>query len=153
MQTEIILLQSVRGLGQPGAVVKVAAGFFRNFLAPRQMAIRATKENTAALEAKKAELHAADLKRKQEAETMIGKFEGVKLELARQAGDDGRLYGAVSAQDVARALSDRLGIAIDHHSVILESKIKEVGVYNISVALHPEVSATVSVVVVRGEAA
>jgi large subunit ribosomal protein L9 len=152
MQTEIILLQSIRGLGQPGTIVKVAAGYFRNFLAPRQMAIRATKENMMALEVQKAELHAADLQRKAEAEGMLSKFEGLKIEIARQTGDDGRLYGAVSVQDIARSVSDALKFEVDYHAIMLENRIKVTGDYVIKISLHPEVSASVALSVVRGDA-
>ncbi len=151
MQTEIILLQSVKGLGVSGSIVKVAAGYFRNFLAPRQIAIRATQENIAALDLKKAELKEADLARRAEAEVLLQKFDNVNIDIARQSGDDGRLYGAVSAQDIASSIGALLGIKLDHHSIVLDKKIKELGQYTVSVVLHPDVIASVTLTVIRGD--
>src|SRR5262245_66209666 len=100
---EVILLQRIEKLGQMGQVVKVKAGYARNYLLPRRKAIRATEENKAKFEKQRAQLEANNLAKRQEAEGISGKVDGLKVVIIRQAGETGQLYGSVSARDIAAA--------------------------------------------------
>lgn len=150
---EIILLEKVQKLGTIGDVVKVKDGYARNFLLPRKKAVRATKSNLVHFEQQRAELEAKNAQAKSAAEQMVSKFEGVSITLNKQAGDDGRLYGSVTAREIANALKDKTGLEINHSSVVLSSKFKEVGGYEVEIQLHPEVSVKVTLMISRGDAA
>lgn len=141
---QIILLERVEKLGQMGDVVTVRPGYARNFLLPRQKALRATKENLAHFEAQRTQLEAENLKLKEEAQQVAAKLNGLKIVLIRQAGEAGQLYGSVSARDIAGAVTEA-GFTIDRSQVRLNTVIKSLGLHKIAIALHPEVSVTVAV--------
>ena len=98
---EVILLERVENLGQMGDIVKVKPGYARNYLLPREKALRATEENKKVFETKRAQLEADNLKRKDEAEAVGTKMNGLSVSLIRQAGEAGQLYGSVNARDIA----------------------------------------------------
>src|SRR5690606_9362689 len=151
MAVEVILLERIENLGQMGDVVKVRPGFARNFLLPKQKALRANKANRELFESQRAQLEAENLKQRQEAEKVAGKIEGLQVTVIRQAGDNGQLYGSVSSRDISDAVTVG-GATIGRNQVILERPIKLLGLHPIRVRLHPEVSVTVTVNVARSEA-
>lgn len=145
---ELVLLQRVENLGQMGEVVKVKPGYARNFLLPEKKALRATKENMARFEEQRAQLEAQNLKRREEAERVAERVHGIAVVIIRQAGESGGLYGSVSARDIAEATSDA-GLSITRQQVVLEHPIKSLGLAQVRVVLHPEVSIPVTVNVAR----
>jgi len=140
---ELILLERVEKLGQMGQVVKVKPGFARNYLLPQKKALRTTRENLAYFDSQRAQLEANNLQRKTEASEVGGKLEGLTVLLIRQAGESGQLYGSVSARDIAQAVTEA-GFTIERRQVVLERPIKTLGLHPVRVALHPEVSVTIT---------
>jgi large subunit ribosomal protein L9 len=145
---EVILMQRVDKLGQMGEVVKVRPGYARNFLLPQGKAIRASKDNLARFEQQRAQLEAQNLKRREEAERVAERVQGLSVTLIRSAGESGGLYGSVTARDVAEACT-QAGLSITRQQVLLEQPIKTVGLTTVRVELHPEVQLPVTVNVAR----
>ena len=141
---EVILLERVEKLGQMGQVVKVRPGFARNYLLPQKKALRATKENLAIFEKQRAQLEAANLARRGDAEQVAQKLNGISVVVVRQAGESGQLYGSVTARDIAQAVTDA-GFTIAKGQVTLDKAIKTLGLYPMRVRLHPEVAVQVTV--------
>lgn len=140
---ELILLERVEKLGQMGQLVKVKPGFARNYLLPQKKALRATKENLAYFESQRAQLEANNLQRKAEATEIGAKIEGLTIVIVRQAGESGQLYGSVSARDIADAVTEA-GFTIEKRQVVLERPIKTLGLHQLKIVLHPEVSVTIT---------
>src|SRR5262245_40603725 len=147
---EVILLQRIEKLGQMGQVVKVKAGYARNYLLPRRKAIRATDDNKAKYEKQRAQLEATNLAKRQEAEAISGKVEGITVVIIRQAGETGQLYGSVSARDVAAAATNA-GVTIDRNQILMDRPLKDLGLHPVRVALHPEVIVTITANVAKSE--
>jgi large subunit ribosomal protein L9 len=147
---EVILLERVEKLGQMGQVVKVRPGFARNYLLPQKKALRATKQNLAYFDTQRAQLEAQNLKRRSEAEEMAKKFDKVSVVIVRQAGESGQLYGSVSARDISDAVT-AAGYTIERRQVVLDHPIKTLGLHQVRVVLHPEVSVTVTANVAQSE--
>ena len=145
---DVILLERIEKLGQMGDVVRVKPGFARNYLLPKRKALRATKENMARFEAQRSRLEAHNLERRQEAEAVAAKLEGLSVVLLRQAAETGQLYGSVTARDIAEAVTEA-GFTIQKGQVVLNQPIKALGVHTIRIGLHPEVAVTVSVNVAK----
>ena len=145
---ELILLQRVEKLGQMGDVVRVKPGYARNFLLPQKMALRANKANREHFESQRAQLEAQNIKRREEAERLAERIGQLSAVVIRQAGDSGSLYGSVSVRDIADACAEQ-GLTINRTQVILEHPIKSLGLWNVRVVLHPEVSIPVTVNVAR----
>src|SRR5215218_7650023 len=145
---ELILLQRVEKLGQMGDKVKVKPGYARNFLLPQGKAIRANKDNLARFEQQRAQLEAQNLKRREEAERVAERVQGLSVVIIRSAGESGGLYGSVSARDVAEACTAS-GLSITRQQVLLDHPIKTVGLTTVRVELHPEVQLPVTVNVAR----
>jgi large subunit ribosomal protein L9 len=143
MLVELILLERVEKLGQMGQRVKVKPGFARNYLLPQKKALRATKENLAFFESRRAQLEATNLERRSEATEIADKLEGLSVVVIRQAGESGQLYGSVSARDVAEAVT-AAGFTIEKRQVVLERPIKTLGMHPVRLVLHPEVSVTIT---------
>jgi len=146
----VILLQRVEKLGQMGDVVTVKPGYARNFLLPQGIALRATDANKSAFEAKRAQLEADNLKRREEAEDMAGRMEGLSIPMIRQASDTGQLYGSVTTRDIAMGISEA-GFKITSNQVLLDRAIKTLGAHPIRVKLHPEVDLQVQINVAKSE--
>ncbi|GAN67449.1 50S ribosomal protein L9 [Acetobacter orleanensis] len=146
--TEVILLQRVEHLGQMGDVVKVRPGYARNFLLPQGKAIRANEANRSRFDRERAQLEAQNIKRREEAERLSERMDGLAVVLIRQAGDSGSLYGSVSTRDVAQIVTEA-GFTISRQQVFLAHPIKSLGLYEVKVALHPEVVVPVIVNVAR----
>ncbi len=145
---EVILLERIDHLGQMGDVVKVKAGFARNYLLPKKKALRATKESREYFESKRVELEAANLKRKDEAESVAKKMDGTKLIIVRQAGEGGQLYGSVTARDIGDSLKEA-GFTVDRGQVLLHTPVKSLGAFQTAVKLHPEVKVDIDFTVAR----
>ena len=148
---EVILLERIEKLGQMGDVVKVKDGFARNFLLPQKKALRASEDNLAYFEKERVILEAKNLKQKQEAEIILDKLDKFNLIIIRQAGETGQLYGSVNTNDVKTSLNENRFI-VEKNQIKLDKPIKELGVHNVSVKLHPEVQAMISVIVSRTNA-
>jgi len=147
---EVILLERVGKLGQMGDVVRVKDGYARNFLLPRNKALRATKDNRTKFDAMKVELQAKNEAQKTDASKLAGNFEGKSLVVLRQASETGQLYGSVSPRDIAEMLSAN-GTPVNRSQVALHAPIKLIGQYEVPIALHPEVEVIVLVNVARNE--
>ncbi|EWY39993.1 50S ribosomal protein L9 [Skermanella stibiiresistens SB22] len=145
---DIILLERVEKLGQMGQVVKVRPGYARNFLLPQKKALRATKANLAFFETQKAQLEAQNLERRKDAEQVAGKMKGVSVIITRQAAESGMLYGSVNGRDISEAVTEA-GYTVERNQVAISDPIKSLGLYDIRVILHPEVSVNVRVNVAR----
>ncbi len=142
---KVILLQRVKGLGEPGATVEVAAGHARNFLIPRGLAQEATRENMARLDAAKQReaREAARLRKQAEAEGQ--RLQSQVVHVQANAGESGRLFGSVTAQDVVDAIERQFGIRVDRKKLELPEPLKTLGDHPVLVRLHAEVNARVTV--------
>ncbi len=147
---QVILLERVEKLGQIGDEVKVKDGFARNYLLPKKKALRATEKNRAYFETQRAQLEARNLERKTEADVIGKKLNGQSFVLLRQAGDRGQLYGSVSPRDIAEIITAG-GFSVDRTQVPLDKAIKTIGMFPVSIVLHPEVRVSVTVNVARTE--
>ena len=147
---EVILMERVEKLGQMGDVVSVKPGYARNFLLPQRKALRATKGNMERFENQRVHLEADNLERRQEAEKVSEKLQGLTVVLIRQAGESGQLYGSVNTKDLAQAVTEA-GIRIERRQVILDKVIKSLGLYPVRIQLHPEVAVEVSANVARSD--
>lgn len=145
---QVILLSGIHGVGRVGETVRVKAGFARNYLLPRKLALIATKANNEIVSKQKAELEAKSAASKAEAEKVASKFEKLTLNLSRNASETGQLYGSVKARDLATELAAK-GLDVEASQVLLTDAIKAVGDHSIRVALHPEVVIKVPVIVER----
>jgi large subunit ribosomal protein L9 len=145
---ELILLERVAKLGHMGEVVKVKPGYARNFLLRQGKALRATEANKAKFERERAALEARNAERRSAAGEEARSLEGKSFILIRQAGESGQLYGSVSPRDIVEAAAAQ-GIKMDRGHVQLTAPIKTIGIYQVTVAPHPEVEVTVTVNVAR----
>lgn len=145
---DLILLQRVEKLGQMGERVRVKPGYARNFLLPQAKAIRANADNLARFERERVQLEALNLKRREEAERVAERMEGLSVVLIRSAGESGGLYGSVSGRDIADGCKAG-GLTVDRAQVLLDQPIKTLGLTTVRVALHPEVHMPVVVNVAR----
>ena len=147
---EVILLERVPNLGQLGQIVNVKPGYARNYLLPKKRALRATKENLAYFERQKTVIEQTNAERRQSATEQGKKVDGASVVIVRQAAESGQLYGSVTARDIADAISAQ-GNPVDRNHVVLNQAIKTLGLFSITVALHPEVSVKVTVNIARSE--
>ena len=145
---EVILLERVEKLGAIGDVVKVKNGFARNYLLPNKKALRANDANRKVFEANRAKIEEENASRRSDAEKASKGVEGKSVQLIRQASNTGQLYGSVSARDIAEAL-EGVGAHVTKSQVVLDRPIKAIGLHEVKIALHPEVSVPVKVNVAR----
>jgi large subunit ribosomal protein L9 len=145
---EVILLERVEKLGQIGDVVTVKNGFARNYLLPNKKALRANEANKKVFEANRAKIEADNASRRSDAEAASKGVDGKTVQLIRQASNTGQLYGSVSARDIVEALETE-GAKVSKSQIVLKAPIKAIGMHDVKVALHPEVSVTVKVNVAR----
>lgn len=146
---QVILVKSVRKLGKVGQIVKVKDGFGRNYLIPQELAIRASKENIAKCTSIQKELELKNNANKVEAEKAAKLIESKHLNFVVQSAADGRLFGSVSAKMLAEQISILTNYKLNYTNILLDSSIKFNGVYNISVAFHPEAVSSILVVVAK----
>jgi large subunit ribosomal protein L9 len=146
---EVILLERVEKLGQIGDVVKVKNGFARNFLFPQHKALLATDANKARFERERAAIEARNEKAKAAAEAEGKAIDGTSYVLIRQAGETGQLYGSVAARDIAAAVVEAGHKQVERRHVVLNQPIKTIGVHEVTIRLHPEVSMKITLNVAR----
>ena len=146
---KVILNADVKGKGKKGDIVNVSDGYARNFLFPKNLAKEATAQNlNAAKVAQDAAKH-KKLVEKAEAVALAEKLSGKTVQLKAKCGEGNRLFGAVTAAEVAEALKESMGIEVDKKKIALSGGIKELGTYDVAVKVYAEVSATINVEVVR----
>ena len=147
---DVILLERVAKLGQMGDVVSVKEGYARNYLLPQGKAMRANDANKARFEEQRAQLEARNLETKKEAESLAARLDGQKFVVIRQASDAGALYGSVTTRDAAEAATEA-GFSVDKGQIALRRPIKELGLHEVSVILHPEVEVGIVLNVARSQ--
>lgn len=150
-QSQVILLEKVDNLGSMGDVVTVKPGYARNFLLPQKKALRASKENIAYFEGQRKALEAENEKGKKAAEKLAKKIEGATAPIIRQASESGQLYGSVNARDIADQISEVTGEKVTRNMVRLNDNFKTIGLFDVDVALHPEVLVQVVANIARSE--
>ena len=145
---EVILLERIERLGQMGDVVVVKDGFARNFLLPKNKALRANKINLEYFEKEKINLEAKNLKLKSEAEAISDKISKDNYIVIRQASDTGQLYGSVNSGDIKDKLEEE-GFSLEKNQIVLDKPIKEIGYHEIRLKLHPEVTSSIDIYISR----
>jgi len=145
---EVILLERVAKLGQMGEIVKVREGYSRNFLLKRKKALRATAENRSKYDGMKADLEANNLQAKSEASKAAEKINGIDIMIIRQASETGQLFGSVTVRDIVAGLEAEK-VHVTRPQVWLDAPIKTIGQQKVTIAVHPEVEATITVTVAR----
>jgi large subunit ribosomal protein L9 len=147
---DIILLERIENLGSIGDVVSVKDGFARNYLLPQKKALRANDSNKKVFEANRDRLEKENAERRSEAEKEGAKVEGAEIVLIRASSNSGQLYGSVNVRDVATALVEQ-GFHVDKKQVVMGAPIKTLGIFDVTVALHPEVRVTIKANVARSD--
>ena len=148
---EVILLEKVAQLGDPGDLVNVKAGYGRNFLIPNGKAVRADEENKAEYEKRKEALLSAEVERKDLATNLASGMESLVIEITAEVSEEGTLYGSVGTREIADALVEK-GHQVEKSAVRLpEGVLKEVGEYSIDLELHPEVIAPITVKIIASQ--
>ena len=145
---EVILRQSVENLGAPGDIVKVSPGYARNFLLPRGIAYEATAGNRRRLEQERQRLEAAESERREKASEIAKRLEEVSLTFAARVGDEGKLFGSVTAADIAQQLEAQ-GHHVEKRQIDLHEPIKSLGVYRVPIRLHADVKPEIKVWVIK----
>lgn len=149
--TQVILLERVENLGNMGEIVNVKPGYARNYLLPQKKALRASKENVAYFEAQKKSLEAANEKNRKEAEKNVKALEDLNVTIIRQSSEGGQLFGSVTARDIADAVSAASKVAVDKSMISLNQNFKNLGLFAVTVFLHPEVKVDVIINIARNE--
>ena len=137
--TKVLLREDVDDLGARGEIVRVRAGYARNYLLPRNLAVEATAGNVKGIESERAALLKKEAKERASAEAQSQQMSSLDLEFRRKAGEQGALYGSVTSMDIAEALKER-GYEIDRHRIHLREPLKRLGEYTVPVRLHREVT-------------
>jgi len=145
---KVILLESINKLGKAGEVITVKEGYARNYLIPHNKAKVATPGNMKILDSLKKKQVQEEAKLLEEATSIANKISALSLTISAQAGEEEKLFGSVSSDDIASALSEQ-GVTIDKKDIVLDEPIKKLGVYQVTVKIHPEVKATLRVWVVK----
>lgn len=145
---KIILKQDYENLGKIGEVVEVKNGYARNYLIPRDLAVQATPQNLKVIEQEKARQETKQSKDRQAAEALAGKLKSVSLTANVQVGEEDKVFGAVTSQNIAELLAAK-GFEIDRRKIHLEEPLKALGVYEVPIKLHHEVEANIKVWVVK----
>jgi len=147
---EVILREDIDKLGSRGQVVKVAPGYARNFLLPKRLAVAATEANKKIVEQERQSHLRKEAKQKGEAEDLSKLLTGVSVTIAQKAGENDQLFGSVTSKDVGDALAAK-NYTIDRRKIQLDEPIKQLGEYKVPVRLHKDVTAEITVLVVRDE--
>jgi large subunit ribosomal protein L9 len=142
---KLILTQEVGGLGAPGDVVDVAAGYGRNYLLPRQFAIAWTRGGEKQVDLIKRARSAREIRTMEDAQSVAGQLQKLNVRLMRRAGANGRLFGSVGASDIADAVRAAGGPELDRRKIFVPDPIKAAGTYKVQVRLHPDVTAAVGI--------
>jgi len=144
---KVILLEDIAGTGKAGDVVDVANGYARNKLFPAGLAIEANAANMKTLEHRRAKIAAKKAADKEIAESLAKQLEGKTLEFTAKAGEAGKLFGSVTAAEIAEQIHEKLGFEIDKHKIDLKTPIKEIGTFDVAVKIFPEVAPLIKVIV------
>ena len=145
---EVILLERIEKVGKLGDIVKVKAGFARNYLLPQNKALRANKKNLSIYEKEKEKYEKLNNEKLSAAEKIAKKMESISINIIKQASDSGQLYGSVSTRDIAEELNNQ-GHNIEKRQIVLKSVIKNVGQHEVRVVIHPEFIINISVNIAR----
>ncbi|MCX7848342.1 MAG: 50S ribosomal protein L9 [bacterium] len=145
---EVILRYDVPNVGRAGQAVTVKDGYARNYLLPRGLAEKATKENLARIAAELKRRAIAEAKEREECQTLAARLAEMSVTIPRKAGDDDKLFGSVTNLDISKAL-EKMGIVIDKKKILVDPPIRQLGIFTVEIALHPEVTANLRVWVVR----
>lgn len=145
---EVILRAAVENLGQPGDIVKVSPGFGRNYLLPRGLAYEATAGNKKRMEQERQRLEIAESSRRSTAQELAGRLEQVSLTFSARVGDEGKLFGSVTATDIAHQLEGQ-GFTIEKRQIDLHEPIRSLGVYRVPIRLHADVKPEIKVWVIK----
>lgn len=145
---EVILLERIEKVGKLGDVVKVKAGFARNYLLPQNKALRANKKNLSIYEKEKEKYEKLNNEKLSAAEKIAKKMESISINIIKQASDSGQLYGSVSTRDIAEELNNQ-GHNIEKRQIVLKSVIKNVGQHKVRIVIHPEFIINISVNIAR----
>ncbi len=145
---EVILRQAVEKLGRPGDIVKVSAGYARNYLLPRGVAYEATPGNKKRIERERQRLEAAEESRRTSAQGFAEKLEQVSLTFSARVGEEGKLFGSVTTADIAQQLGEQ-GYSIEKRQIDLKEPIKALGVYRVPIRLHADVHPEIKVWVIK----
>ena len=145
---DVILLERIERLGQMGDVVTVKPGFARNYLLPQKKALRATEANKQVFETQRTQLETENIEQRGEAESVAKKLDGLNFVIVRSASDNDQLYGSVTVRNIAQSITEE-GFTVESKQVQLARPIKTVGMHDVIVRLHPEVSVTVKANVAR----
>ncbi|MEJ7555003.1 MAG: 50S ribosomal protein L9 [Aquificaceae bacterium] len=141
---KVVLIKDLEGYGSFGDVISVKDGFARNYLIPRGLALPATEENLRHVNSILSQRARKLQREKEKAQELAKRLSGLVLEIVRQVGERGKLFGSVTSQDIAQALQEK-GFDVDRKKVMLKNPIKEIGIYTITLKLHPEVSVDIKV--------
>ena len=147
---KVILKTEVEPLGFEGDIVNVANGYARNYLIPRGFALEATTQNVKLMEMQRKKIEIRRLKAKEDAEKVKERIGDVVVTITQKAGEEGRLYGSVTTMDIAAEL-ERQGIAIERRKILLDKPIKTLGDFDVSIKIHPGVTAGIKVTVTPEE--
>ena len=142
---KVILLEDVLGAGGAGEVVEVKDGYARNKLLPAGIAIEANKTNMKTLEHRRAKIAAKKAADKDMAQELAVRIEGKQVDFTAKAGESGKLFGSITAHDIAGAVHEKLGFEIDRRKLLLDTPLKEVGMHDVKYRIYPEVEATIKV--------
>ena len=144
---KVILQQDVKGHGKKGQLVEVSDGYARNFLLPRKLAVAATADNVNVMKQQQRAEQIRQEREKAEAQEVSKKLEGCTVKLSAKAGAGGRLFGAVTSQEISAALSEQYGIVIAKNKIVQDEPIKQFGTYQVKCKLGYEITGTINVVV------
>ena len=147
---EVILRKDVADLGRAGELVTVRPGYARNYLIPRGIALAATEGNRRRFEEERRQVEQSAAREREAAAQMATQLEGLSVTFVRRAGEGGRLFGSVTAADIAEEL-EQAGVSLDRRAIVLEEPIKDLGVYDVSLRIHAEVEPALKVWVVAEE--
>ena len=147
---KVILFEDIDNLGSAGEIVNVKDGYARNYLIPKRLAISATPSNIRSLQSQKKVFEKKAKEKETDAQIIKEKIDGKSFKIAVKAGESDKLFGSVTSQDIEEILKEE-GIIISHRDVKLDEPIKELGVYNITIKLHPDVEANFKLWVVKEE--
>ncbi len=145
---DVILLQDVENVGSAGDIVNVKPGFARNFLVPRGYALRASKRNLAVAEEQKKISQARTRRERKAHEALVNKLTGIELTIEVQVGEEERMFGSVTSQDIHSALEEK-GIEMDRHDILLDEPIKALGIYNVPVKVSGDLKPELKVYVIK----
>lgn len=145
---KVILQQDVPDLGRIGEIVRVADGYAFNYLIPRNLAVRADERNVSQLAHLQRMMEQKKTRQLREAQAEADRISGAAISIRRKTGEEDRLFGSVTNRDIADALAAE-GIEVDRRKILLEEPIKTIGVFNVSISVHPDVEASLKVYVIR----